>query len=1280
METVSPELQVRLFGSFKLFEEGVEHPLPASSHARSLLAYLFLVPKKTHSRLAVATLLSPDASETNARRLLNQALWHIRSSLPGLLICGPDEIRLAPGYPLTIDVTEFEERIHPYLAGKSRAQDALHDLSQAIEFYQGDLLEGFYEDWTLLERERLREFYFQALEQLIQAYKAAHEYQQALYAALRLIRGDPLRESAQREIIRLHHLLGNGNAAIKHYQDFQQVLRNELGMDPEPETRDLVREISRRSEFHQPPYLPETIVPTGRSLLETHVPEQLPLIGRSVEKRMILARIEAIFLQRGSIVLVEGDPGIGKTRLLQEIRRDLEWRGVQVVWSKVSQHQSTQVDDPLIQAFKSGLSPLRIEQVRSLVRPEQAGLLEETLLSIAARPVHTASSDSVLARDFRQGMARGLADALSLWSQVTPLVIVLEDLHWAQEDTWEMLVELVESLFTGRPAGVGILISIRPEEANTTPWIQAALARLPETDTYTCVDLRPLDRDASGELIRAFLGIQQSLAPVEKRLYQETGGNPLFALESLRLLYAQGRLNRGMNGSWQLEPEAGPVGISPIVESTLARRIEQLPPQTVQVLQVLAVLGDFFDFASLRELCAMELTSLLASLHQLVQAHFLVETAQDYHFTHDLLLQVSYDSIPAEQRRYLHTRAGAILESLHPEQVEVLAYHFEAGQVAERAAFYQEKAGETACQRNAYHQAAHHFKKAIDWAVRADLAPARRYDLLSRHESILDILGERDAQKRELKAMDQLVRCHQMGSEYRLKAQFRWANLLYSLGQYPQSEAVARRALSLAECAGNELAVGQARLSIGSALHGGGHDKEAVPYLQAAISHLHNAGERQAESKAWQTLTVIYADAGQFSRAMEANEASLVLNRLLDDRPALTKNLVMTGWILLEQGNYDCVERYCQEALQISRSLGDRLDEALAFDILGDLWAELGLVGRALEMFDRALEICRFLKEEKLRLSILLERADPMIFFLGDFELAAASINEAEALARSHRLERELAICAGKWAHIDLCRGHLHPARAKLKQAVLQAQRHNCPGVEIWLRHLQVELELAANRPPDALCFLEEAEKLSQTFRLRSLPLYLLADRSAVLLASGRAEEALQASSRAVGMLDPDREGLFIVLYRHSQALSACGRKTEAYRVLSAAAQGVNRLVASLPPQQQKNSRECVPIHRDILLAWESLQPRQVRVSLPESGQALSSTNRDIPVTWTVWLPEDAEIPHKVERRRHQLQRLLAEAARQGAAPAQAHLAEALGVSVRTIAQDLAELKRPAIQ
>jgi hypothetical protein len=264
------------------------------------------------------------------------------------------------------------------------------------------LLEGSYEDWVLSERERLRERFIQTLEHLSQALKSMLDYEQALNISLRLVQVEPLRESAHREIMRLQHLLGHKESALKQYEECVRILKDELGLEPEPETIELAREITRRSPLQQLPYLPETNTLPGASLLEKNAPERLPLIGRSLDKQMILALVESALNRKGTFVVIEGEPGIGKTRLINEIQRDLEWHGIQVVGGKASEYETGPSQGMLIQILQSGLSPLRVMQIRSLAKPEQLPVLEWTFAYLLSPgvPAHPAEISSN--RDQRQ--------------------------------------------------------------------------------------------------------------------------------------------------------------------------------------------------------------------------------------------------------------------------------------------------------------------------------------------------------------------------------------------------------------------------------------------------------------------------------------------------------------------------------------------------------------------------------------------------------------------------------------------------------------------------------------------------------------------------------------------------------------------------------------------------------------------------------------------------------------------------------------------------------------
>ena len=199
MLKLTVSLRAEFLGQFKLYQNDIPVEFPAAVSARILLAYLVLHPGHAYPRSVLAEMLAPNQPEHQARHALSQALWHIRRCLPGLIEGGKEEIQISSQISVEVDALGFRALAERCLARQGNPQAVLVDLSEAAELYQGDLLEGFYDDWTLAEREWLRKQHLQVLEGLILTLKAKLRYEQALNVALRLVNADPLRESAHRE-------------------------------------------------------------------------------------------------------------------------------------------------------------------------------------------------------------------------------------------------------------------------------------------------------------------------------------------------------------------------------------------------------------------------------------------------------------------------------------------------------------------------------------------------------------------------------------------------------------------------------------------------------------------------------------------------------------------------------------------------------------------------------------------------------------------------------------------------------------------------------------------------------------------------------------------------------------------------------------------------------------------------------------------------------------------------------------------------------------------------
>ncbi len=271
-------LRARLFGAFQLSCDCGAADLPLRPAARLLLAYLLLHGGRGYRRDQLASIFWGDLSEEEARRHLSQTLWRLRAAL--LANGGPhaDELLLATseevGLSLTgncwLDVTAFEEAATTSLA-KSPAAYASADvavLKEALALYTGDLLEGYYQDWIIRERERLMTLFLSSLAHLMRHYRRNADYERAISCGHRILTADPLREDIHRELMRLYTLNHQRALAVQQYQNCRAILAQELGIAPMPETKALYARIVGPRTQHRPerPTEPKTFRQVLRQL------------------------------------------------------------------------------------------------------------------------------------------------------------------------------------------------------------------------------------------------------------------------------------------------------------------------------------------------------------------------------------------------------------------------------------------------------------------------------------------------------------------------------------------------------------------------------------------------------------------------------------------------------------------------------------------------------------------------------------------------------------------------------------------------------------------------------------------------------------------------------------------------------------------------------------------------------------------------------------------------------------------------------------------------------
>ncbi len=1256
-----------LFGAMKIEKNGRGLPFPSSASARSLLAYLLHHHHPQYSRAALIGIFWAELNETRARRALSQALWQIRHAFPDLLDVNPETISFSDGITLWVDTESFERMITPALDAAPQ-ETIRQDLEQAIALYRADFLEGNYQDWALLERERLREFYLLALERLAQMEKSSGHYAKALDLALRLSHADPFNETAHREIMRLHQLLGQPEAALRQFELCRQTLRQELDVAPEPETLALAEEISQRDG---------TKSSAAESGKERGNLVPAPLVGRETDRAALLRFVEGIFNKLGGLVLVEGEAGVGKTRLLQEVARDAEWRGAQVLWGNAREAQGLKPYAPLVEALQAGLSPLRVTQIQQIV---ERVWLQALAPLLSPHPALSAfeSAPSLAPAQERARLVEAILHLLEGWSGIVPLVILLEDLHWADGDTLDLLPALARRL--GR-VGVLIVGSYRGEEARARPQVWEALQAVSRGGMLERRVLSRLDEAATGELIRRSLGLASPAPLFEERLFRETDGNPLFIIETLRALQDEGLLHRDADGGWstpwdETTSDYAELPLPPVVEQVITRRLERLPGHLVPAIRLAAILGERFDFNLLLAVNDLSPQELLELIRSLIQSNFLEETAAGYRFSHQIVRQMVYDQMSAEMRADLHRQVGEALEKLETVPPATLAYHFAQGRNWPQAARYHYQAGLQSMNAFAYAAAREHFSQAISLLEAAEISPIEQFDFFAAREKVSDILGDRQAQSEDLEIIERIAQ----GDDARLcRVALRRAWLLTQTNHYEEAQSAAQQAQELGRALNDTAAQAEALNTIGTALTWQGKTADSITPLQKAVELAQQSGDPLTEARYRRALASSHLGIREYDAARRELEISLQRAAQHNDLLEQAEGLNLLGIIHMERGAAEEARPIYEQSIEHCRKIGFLYGEGRALVNLGNLCYFQGRLGEMLRLYGRAIQIFETLDEKRGEAQLRLNRASITLNVLGNSPQVKADAQFALDYARQVDDPISLGQALTVLAEIERQEGERPKARAHLEEGIRVMEKTG----DRWLLTQEYRtlgsLNIEDGRFDEAIENLDQALAICQQLGLEDMQPPILGIRGLALLGMARFEQALQSTEEAMRRLSPDVERGYLIPYWHAQALNAAGRSAEACAAITQSYEMLQKSLSGLSPEQQRLSLENVQEHREIMAAWQAGGPRRVAVRLPRVAAPPRGPIMDddyVIVSWTIETPEDETIPGKVARRRHRLIRLLREAAQQGGVPTQQDLADALGVGLRTVERDMAEMKK----
>lgn len=751
-----------------------------------------------------------------------------------------------------------------------------------------------------------------------------------------------------------------------------------------------------------------------------------PLVARDVEMSQVLAATEAVMHGSGRLVLLTGEPGIGKTRLAQEVTLAVRNRGFLVATGRCYEPEQAVAYYPFLEALAIGAEaapadlraalPRRWPDVLRLIpdgRPDAGGP------SAAERSVAGGQEEQQRLFWAVTGFVRALAEH-------RPVALLFDDLHWADSASLALLQHLARHT---RAARVLLLGTYRDVEISRQHPLEGALRSLSREQLLERLAIRRLSLEGTAALMAASFGAGEAPQELAALLHQRTDGNPFFTQEVLHALVERGDVFE-QGGRWErraLEDIAVPES----VRSAIGERASRLSQPAQEILREAGVLGQSFTFADLLSMSGRTESELEAALEEAMAAGLLREATGDtYAFNHALTQQALYAEVPARRRRRLHRLAGEALERL-PERdrerrVAELSWHFLAADDAERALPYVLRTGDAAEAVFAHDEAERHYATALDLARELD---DRAHTALA-----LERLGA-----------VQCVLAH-------------YDNALTSLDA----------ALDAYQQLGDDEGAGRVTALLGQVHSDRGTPAEGIARIQPLLADLESSGvSPRVLAALHDALAQLLHMSGRYAEQLASSERAADLAREAGDARLLAQVQMRRGNALRMLGRMEEARAGLEDVIRLTEASGDTRHLTYALENVSVVYLLRGELDTATKYVARALRLAEQLGDP-LGVELMTLRRGMNAFATGDWARASADFERAVGATRQMDVSWVTMYAALGWGMLCLARGDDDAGERHLAEAVALGERSGDLQALRWAESALAEHDILNGRTASA--------------------------------------------------------------------------------------------------------------------------------------------------------------------------------------------------------------------
>lgn len=1176
-------LRLHLLGQFRFFGDAQPLKFSAPPKTLPLLAFLLLHSDQPVVRETLAFTLWPDEPESNARANVRRHLYHLTRALPPArddapwLILDAETAQWNPQADYWLDVAEFKR-----LSQANR-------WAEAVALYTGDLLENVYDDWLFYPREQLRTLYFADLNQLILQCRAERDYVRAIEYARRLLAHDPLREDTVRQLMTLHYKAGDRASALREYDQFARRLRQELAVEPMPETMAVYESIVRNARLPTTDERPTTKDDADVTLRQPPSVVTLPFVGRDAAMGQLRAAWSRAARQRGGFVLIGGESGIGKTRLVSELAQVVEAQGGRVLWGSATTEAAPyqaltaalRSALPLVIALAEGSGETLRRNVSTAPRTQDAAkplwlaAVATLVPELRARVSHLPTLVPLDPEREHARLFEALARCLEGLAQPRPLLLVLDDLHWAGAATLAWLEFLAPRLAHWPVLIVG---TYREEEATRDHPLRVLRRRLQQANLVSHLALGQLDASAIQKIAERFVPDASLRATFAESLYATSDGNPFFVSELIREWMESGKTITALHAP-------------PTIEATIAGRLARLSPAANDLCEVASVIGTSFDTDLVRAVAGWSEAQTLDALDELLD-HQLVREAGgrsrfDYVFTHHLIQSTIYATMPADTRTRRHRRVAHVMAGLGlpDESAGELAMHWDRGGEPERAAENYWRAARYALALYADDEALAHIQRALELTTQ----PAVQFQLLGLRETIWARRGEREAQYYDLVRLRQLAQhigdedliCDALRREIRYQRALgdrqAEAKLIESLhARVAQSGNGRWQAEVLREQATLQISLGQ-------------YDA-AMPLVERALNLYQSLDDAAGQVQCLCLRVEIELWQGRFDAAQISLGHARALSQVHTNQSLLVQTLRAASAAAFTKQDFNLANDLAKQMLELSQRLGDIEGQADALTRLGTIETRLFQIQSAHERYRQAEDLYRRLGKKQGQAAVLINAGLLAANRLGRYAEGLEQFRQAEKIFVEMNDVRGQLACTLNIGMTAFFLGAFAEAKAAAQRGLALARQMNSPVMEANALANLGAAERELGELDQAIADMQAGLAIRRTLGQPSDLGTDLCDLALAYLRACKLDAAREAANEMLALYATTRETMMrgeYMLWVAAQIYHALGDHARARDLLAQAHTLLLEKAAAIPDAESRASFLQYPFNREILAAYE---------------------------------------------------------------------------------------------